>query len=491
MRASWKDVSNRIWVPGDSLSKLAVTSARSGSLKPGALFIFPPRCGATGAIVLAVSLCATSRLTADTTRAAAVTPVTRGATTWSLAQVRELAFERNWDLLAAKSGVDNATAQLLVTREFPNPTASWSTAYIGTHNNGITLADGSTHNGIWSRNYDTIAAVSQLIEIGGKRGDRQTAARAGVAGARARFYDAKRTLDQGVTKAYVAAMLAGDNARILNESAGYLRREADIAEARYKAGDISESDRNQIDINAGQFELQARSAEAAAVQARVAVEILIGIDHPTGQWTPADSLDQLVQTPPQSVAATNDAARSDVLAAQADLRNARANLQLQKAERIPDPTFSVEEQHQPPGLGPPTDTLGFGVSFPLPLWNLNGGNIKAARASVDQSELALEKVRAQVAADIANARTEYDEAYARWMRYRDQICPKSAKVREAISFAYGKGGAALLDLLDAERTDNDVRLAAAQAMSDTASAAADLAAAQFVLTENDLNSMNP
>jgi len=41
----------------------------------------------------------------------------------SLADAKLLAFERNWDLLAAKSGVDSATAQLLTVTEFPNPTA--------------------------------------------------------------------------------------------------------------------------------------------------------------------------------------------------------------------------------------------------------------------------------------------------------------------------------------------------------------------------------
>jgi cobalt-zinc-cadmium efflux system outer membrane protein len=59
-------------------------------------------------------------------------------------------------------------------------------------------------------------------------------------------------------------------------------------------------------------------------------------------------------------------------------------------------------------------------------------------------------------------------------------------VRESVAFAYEKGGASLVNLLDAERTDNDVRLATAQAMSDTASAVADLEAAQSVLAESEL-----
>jgi cobalt-zinc-cadmium efflux system outer membrane protein len=402
----------------------------------------------------------------------------------TLAGAKQLAFERNWDLLAAKSGIDAAQAQLIVAREFPNPTASISTAKIGDRESGTSMG-----NGLWERNYDSIAAVSQLIEIGGKRHDRQLAARAGVTGARAAFFDARRLLDQGVTKAYVAAVLAGDNARILNESAGYLRHEADLAELKFRAGAISDSDKKQIEISAEQFELQARSADAAAAQARIAVEILLGEKQPQGNWTPADSLDRLSTTPPTG---TNElrpqVERPDVIVADANLKSSVANLKLQKAMRIPDPTISIGGEHNPPGGGPPVDTLNIGVSFPLPLWNRNGGEIKAAEAARAQAELALEKAQAQVQADIANAGSEYDEAAQRWQRYRDQTVPKSAKVRESVAFAYEKGGASLVDLLEAERTDNDVRLAAAQAQADTASATADVQAAQNVLTETELNS---
>ncbi len=405
----------------------------------------------------------------------------------SLAQAKEFAFQRNWDLLAAKSGIDAAAAQLIVAKEFPNPTFSISTARIGAHDSGTPMG-----NDLYNRNYDTIAQINQLIEIAGKRHDRQMAARAGVAGARARFFDAKRTLDQGVTKAYVAALLARrENVRILNESSGYLEHEAKIAEARFKAGDISDSDKKQIEINAEQFALQAKAAAAAEVQARIAVEILLGIGQPKGEWAPADSLDQLVVTtaPPMDVKPAG--ARPDVLAAEADLRGGLAQLKLQKALRIPDPTFLIGEEHNPPGggpgIGPDVNTVIAGVSFPLPLWNLNGGNIKAAQASVDQFQSALGKIKTQAEADIATAESSYREAHERWLLYRDVTNPKSGQVRESVAFAYNKGGASLVDLLNAEQTDNTIRLALAQAMSDTASTAADLLAARAALTESELN----
>ena len=439
--------------------------------------------GSLGVVALLISFNGAMGLRAQTAAAAAVTNSTAAMRTLDLAEAKRIAFERNWDLLAARSGVDSATAQLIISKEFPNPTTSITTARIGSHENATPMG-----NGLWERNYDSIAAVSQLLEIAGKRRDRQNAARAGLLGARARFYDARRTLDQGVTKAYMAALLAEANVRIFNQSAGYLQRQAKIAEDRFQAGDISDADKKQIEINAGQYELQAKGAEAAAIQARVAVEVLMGVRQPKGEWTPAEPLESLMTIPPAPSEAhpAEGAARSDVLAARADLKSAQANLQLQKALRIPDPTFLLEGEHNPPGGGPPTDTIGIGVSFPLPLWNRNGGAIKAAQAGVEQSEIALTRAQAQVAADIASAQAEYDEARTRWDRYRTDLEAKSTQARESVAFAYEKGGASLANLLDAERTDNDVRLATAQAMADTASTRADLEAAQSVLRESEL-----
>ena len=151
------------------------------------------------------------------------------------------------------------------------------------------------------------------------------------------------------------------------------------------------------------------------------------------------------------------------------------------------------------------------MSLPLPLWNHNRGNILAAEAAREQARLAYEKARAQAVADIATALLSYDDSAGRWKNFRDSIRPKSQEVRKTKSYAYQKGGARwvdaqfrrpdggliapwwpagagaeiaiygmhradLLDMLVAERDDNDVRLAAMQAASDTAVALATLKA---------------
>jgi cobalt-zinc-cadmium efflux system outer membrane protein len=131
--------------------------------------------------------------------------------------------------------------------------------------------------------------------------------------------------------------------------------------------------------------------------------------------------------------------------------------------------------------------LSFGISFPLPIWNQNGGNIKAAEAAVDQSAIALGKIKTQAFADLANAIVERAEASNRLRQYEEQTAPKAAFTREAVAYAYEHGGASIVDLLEAERTDNTVRLAMGQARNDSASAVADLTSAQTAFTEAEIS----
>ena len=393
----------------------------------------------------------------------------------SLTEAQRLAFQRNWDLLAARSDVDLATAQRIVAREFPNPSVSLNTSKASTDRHPNSTAMG---NGVWERSYDTIFAVNQLFEIGGKRASRQASAAAGFNAAEARLQDARRTLSLAVTQAYVAALLAQTNVQILRQSAASLRQETTIAETRLNAGDISRADKAQIEIAADRLELDAKAAESAATAARIALEVLIGEKSPAGNWEAAESLEELAEWAPPSAESAPLALRPDLAAAEAVRRKAEADLRLQKAMRVPDPTVFLQYEHEPPDL---PNTIGLGVSFPVPLWNRNRGNIKAAEAARELADVQAEKVRALIIGEIATARVSFANALERWHRQRDQIQPKSADVRSTVSFAYEKGGASLLDLLIAERNDNEVRLATAQAAADTANAGASLRAALNVI----------
>jgi cobalt-zinc-cadmium efflux system outer membrane protein len=261
---------------------------------------------------------------------------------------------------------------------------------------------------------------------------------------------------------------------VLTESAAALRRQAEIAAHRYHAGDLSKSDQGRIEIAADQDELGAQSEVAAAKSAVVALESLLGNPDPDGSTELSDSLSQLSQAAAPGLEDMALSDRPDIAAAEAGVEQAETNLKLQRRERVPDVTVSLQFERNPPAQ---PDTIGVGLSLPLPLWNQYTGEILGAQAARNQAEAHLDSVRVQAAADVSAARVAYREARDRARRYEQSLVPKSAEVTKSVVYAYEKGGAALIDLLDAQRNDNSIRQAAVQADADAAAAAAALLAA--------------
>lgn len=388
----------------------------------------------------------------------------------TLVEAQRIALERNADVRIAGTQVAAAIAQLRVVREYPNPVLGLSTSKIST--DGVTEAT-PLGNGLLSRSYDSVVSLGQLIVLG-KRGLQRDAAKAGVSSAQFQRDDARRLLIEAVTQAYAGALAALKEAEVLADSAAKLRHEADIAAHRYKAGDLSESDQAQLDIAADQDELSADAERAAAKTGVVALEILLGDPAPSGETALADTLERWMQGIDPDLEEAPIGSRPDIAAAEASVRQADAVVSLQRRQRIPDLTASVQYERNPPAQ---PDTVGVGISLPLPLWDHFDGEILAAKAAREQTQAQLDKVRIQAAADVAAARVAYHEASRRARRYQVALVPKSSSVARSVSYSYEKGGATLVDLLEAERNDNLIRIAAVQSQADAASAAVTLEAA--------------
>jgi len=393
-------------------------------------------------------------------------------------EARRLALERNTDLRVAQVQVGAALAQLRVASELPNPTLGLSTAKISTDGAPEGTALG---NGLLNRSYDSIASLSKLFVVG-KRGLMRDAASAGIRSAEFQRDEVRRLLLQAVTQAYVAALSAHKQADVLTDSASKLRREADVAEHRFKIGDLSSSDKAQLEIAADQDELNSYAEKAAAKTAVVTLEILLGEPSPAGITPLADTLDQWVERIPASLEQASIGTRPDIEAAESAVGQADVNVRLQQRLRIPDITASIQFERNPPGQ---TNTVGIGISVPLPLWDHFNGEILAAKAAREQTQAQLDKIRIQAAADLTAARVAYGEASQRAKRFQTSLVPKSAEVAKSISYAFQRGGATLTDLLEAERNDNVIRLAAVQSQADMASTAASLQAALGRLDGSD------
>jgi cobalt-zinc-cadmium efflux system outer membrane protein len=167
-------------------------------------------------------------------------PAKPGALT--LEQVVELAKTKNPTLLAAEANLRSIKAQELQAAVRQNPLF---TLY-GTN---ITLpAEGA------SNPYAYSAQVSRLFERGGKRGIRIEDAKATTAQTGAQLEDTIRQTLLTVKTAFTTMLIAKQAMLLSQANLKEFGHEVDIANDRFKAGDLAKIDFERLDLQLGDFE---------------------------------------------------------------------------------------------------------------------------------------------------------------------------------------------------------------------------------------------
>ena len=260
--------------------------------------------------------------------------------------------------------------------------------------------------------------------------------------------------------------LAGENLRTLDE----LER---LQRWRAEKGDISELDLLRIQVQRFAFERDAFDARQALSVAKIALRATSGLDciaetfEVVGNLTYKDVVynqSDLYRRVMQN--------RPDVRAAQAAREKARADINLARANAWWDITPQIEYQR----IGP-DNTIGFGISLPIKIFDRNQGEIARTRADASRADAAQQAVAIQALAEVdtvlSSLRSERDKVRA----LRDIYLPKARQARDTVDFAYRRGGVNLLDFLDAQRTYRETALEYVRALGNFQAAVYQLEAA--------------
>jgi cobalt-zinc-cadmium efflux system outer membrane protein len=148
------------------------------------------------------------------------------------------------------------------------------------------------------------------------------------------------------------------------------------------------------------------------------------------------------------------ASRPDLKSAETAISKARTDSRLAWANGSTDPDLYFEYQRTQSD-----NTLGFGVTIPLRVFNRNQGEKAKTEIEIRRAQRSREALAFGILRDV-------DSAYATVLSVRDLIGPyrdrylKQARdVREIVSYSYSRGGASLLDFLDAQKSYRDTELA--------------------------------
>lgn len=413
-------------------------------------------------VLLSVAVCGPGLAQQDT-------DVRGCAAVMDLPAVEARAATANFDVQLARRAVDAADADVTTAGERPNPSLSLnSSAY--------DLRRGLGPGDALHKPSDTVLRFDQPIERGGKRRLRLDVARAGLAASEADYAEQKRESLMTARTAFYALVRAQHRVAIEREIEALQQQTLDAAEARQRAGDLSASDLARLRLEALRAANERERSEADQRAAAAALAVLLGCGPAANADAPVLRAEGALPAPidPGSADARDaPALRADVAAAEARARQAHSALELAEAQRTRDISVGVQLEHYPGGVPAPGDgqlLAGLGITVPLFVFNRYDGEIARARADRTSRLTELARTRALAEADLAQARDSLSASAAVVQRYRESILPQAQRAAASVEYAYGRGAAALLDLLDARRALRATRLEQADAEYDYAAA---------------------
>jgi len=367
----------------------------------------------------------------------------------TIEKLLELGANRRADLQAARARLTIAEGKLRQARFRPNPT--FDTEY------GTPRFLGGEGE------YDFSAGVSQTFELGGKRSKRVQVAELELQQIRAEVLSLERKLAVEIRTAYTNALAAARQLDVLEKLIVANAEIVRVTEARLKEGDVAPLDLNLVKVEADGLKIKAIQARNDLETALLQLKTLIGAD-----VAEAIKLAPQTERPPRldlGLSELTDIAlreRADLQAARLGEQIGSARINLARANAVPNITGSVRYSRNkgildfPARLGggnfPNTDnSLTFGMSVDIPVFNRNQGEIASATGEQLQATRNREFLESTIKRDVAVAYRKYRAAAETLTIYAVQIIPRSEENLKAVQQAYGFGEFSVFDVVNEQR----------------------------------------
>ena len=361
----------------------------------------------------------------------------------SLNDALALFLRQNLDVILAGFGIENVRGQQITARLFPNPTLTLN-------------LETSPQIGL-ARSGQMSPTINQLFELAGKRGYRIESAAFGMQSAEANFEDAIRQLGFTVKDAYYRVQLAQRRLALAEENRDRFARILEVNSIRFKKGYIAEVDLIRIRLQVVDFQSQVIQYIQEGDTARADLRVLLGT-------TPATELLLTTELDYHRVDPNIETLRVAAMEARPDIRAKRlahnqrmVDLKLAKAYRYPDVTLGAGYWVQGPRGPDNPNQLGLNFGVPLPLFNRNQGGIVQAEVGIQVADADLKKTLIQVESEVDLAYRNLIQTRRLVEAYRTGVLEDARLTLTIVEKAYERGGATIIDLLDAARTSRTIQ----------------------------------
>jgi outer membrane protein, heavy metal efflux system len=364
------------------------------------------------------------------------------ALTWE--QVRQRFEQNNPTLVAGKLNIDESKAQEITAYLRPNP-------------NFTMTADGTQiapSQGVWRPFAGTFftPSISYLHERRHKRELRLESAQKATGIAVSDQADLDRTMLFNLRSAFVSTLQAKTILKLAMDNLSYYDEVLRVSRERFKAGDIAQIDLDRLELQRVQYESDLQTADVNLRTAKIQMLTLLNDRTPVEQFDVAgvfDFADQLAPRDEFRKIALDT--RPDLKAAMEAVDKAQTDHRLAVANGSTDPTLSGWLTNNSSTNNPfAVNTLGVSVSIPLRIFDRNQGEKLRTQIDVTRSERLRDAAQALVFSDVDSGYATLESTLILLRPYKAKYLQQSVRVRDTIFFSYQRGGASLLDFLNAE-----------------------------------------
>jgi len=371
-------------------------------------------------------------------------------------------------LLADKVNIDESKAQEITAFLRPNPTFALSA-------DGTQIAP---EKSVWRPFAGTFESpsFSYLQERQHKRELRLESAKKGTVIAESSHTDLERTLLFNLRSAFVATLQAKAVLQLAKDNLAYYDHVLQISKDRFNAGDIAQIDLDRLELQRVQYESDVQTSEVNLRTAKIQLLTLLNDRTPIEKFDvagPFDFHDQLM--PQEEFRKIALDTRPDLNAAVEAVDKAQTDHKLAVANGSTDPIWSAWYTHNSSNNNPfGINTLGVGVTIPLRIFDRNQGEKLRTQLDVTRNEKLRDAAEAGVLSDVDSGYATLESNVILLKPYKAKYLQQATRVRDTIFFSYQRGGASLLDFLNAQSDYRTVQLSYVNLLGSYLTAAAQL-----------------
>lgn len=377
------------------------------------------------------------------------------------------------ELVAARLDVEAAEVERLAARTLPNPALSYT---LGNLVLGSANGQGSgVTSGPFGQTVHTFA-LSTVLDVWFKRSRRTAVAERGVETQQLQVEDALREVTHAVRAQFAEVVREQQERRLAKETLAHYEETIRITRERFKAGDISETELQKIELEGVRFQAADLDAQLQLDVARQGLASLLGL-------AAAYALPELEEVDPPRVAFPVEKMIGEALQTRPDVRAVRsamgrdqASIAAEQRAAYPDPTVGVaytRDFFTVSGDNP--HTLALTLALPLPIFDRNQAGIARAHVDLDRTKNDLARLDLQVRREVADAALRSHSAGALLQVFEGGMLERAENALRIAEKAYRAGATSLLELLEAQRTYIETRAQYLKTLADYRQASIDVA----------------